>query len=597
MVFTLLPQQQAQAASFPDVSQYKDEITYLTDKKIINGYSNGTFGPDRNLTRLQAVTMILREKGITDFTAPNPNFTDMEPGKYGYAEVAKAVELGFIGGKTAANGSKFFDPSAPLTRGQMSKILAEGYKLTKTKDFSFTDVSANNGFKDHISALASQNITTGYGDGSFKPNQTLSRQHFAVFMARMLDDKFKPAPNMQVHSIDVGQGDSILVQTPNGKNMLIDGGTKGSGTKVVNFLKSKGVSSLDVVVATHPDADHIGGLIAVLNSFKVNQFIDSGKVHTTQTYYEMLQLIDDKNIPFKVAKTGDKINLDSLISATVLHADENAKSSNDASIVTRIVYGSVSFLLTGDAETAAESKMVSQYGNSLKSTYLKAGHHGSNSSSTTAFINAVKPTGTILSYGKDNSYGHPHAEVVKRLNAVNSKIYSTAQSGNITVTTDGKTHSVSAKQWTDNVTPKPQPKPEPKPEPKPDPGLEVKPGAPSQFNNCTEMRKYYPNGVKKGHPAYASKHDRDADGWACEPSDNGTVVIPKPEPPKPTPKPDPKPQPPKPDYGSGLYVKPGAPTSFKNCTELRKVYPQGVKRGHPAYATKHDRDKDGWACE
>ena len=305
--------------------------------------------------------------------------------------------------------------------------------------------------------------------------------------------------------------------------MLIDGGKKSDGDEVVAFLKSKGVSTLDVVVATYPDADHIGGLLAVLNNFKVNQFIDSGKAHTTQTYFDLLTLIDEKNIPFEVAETGDLINLDSLITTTVIHADDNASDSNDASIVTRVVYGSVSFLLTGDADAAIEEKIMAQ-GN-VKSTYLKAGHHGSNTSSSAAFINAVRPAGTVLSYGKDNSYGHPHSEVVQRLNAVGSKIYSTAQSGDITITTNGTTHSVSAKPWTGAVTPKPiepKPKPEPKPEPKPNPkpdlgsGLYVIPGAPTSFQNCTAMRKHYPDGVKSGHPAYASKHDRDKDGWACE---------------------------------------------------------------------------------
>lgn len=438
------------------------------------------------------------------------------------------MELGFISGKTNKDGSKYFDAAASLTRGQMAKILTVGYQLPKTKDVSFTDVQVGNGFKDYISTLATENITTGYLDGSFGPNNKLSRQHFAVFMARMLDDKFKPTPNMQVHFIDVGQGDSILIQSPSGKNMLVDGGTKGNGTKVVNFLKSKGVSKLDVVVATHPDADHIGGLISVLNNFKVGQFIASGKVHTTQTYLELLQLVDEKNIPFNVPKTGDKINLDSLLTTTILHADENASDTNDASIVTRVVYGSVSFLLTGDAGTSLESKIISQ-GN-VKSTYLKAGHHGFNSSSSSAFINAVKPAGTILSYGKDNSYGHPQADVVNRLNTVGSKIYSTAQSGDITVTTNGTAHGVSSKPWVDNVTPKPVPKPTPtpipvpKPTPKPVPtpkpdlgsGLYVIPGAPSTFQNCTAMKKYYPNGVKKGHAAYATKHDRDKDNWACE---------------------------------------------------------------------------------
>lgn len=182
------------ASKFADVTQYKDEINFLTEKKIITGYPDGTFKPEQNLTRLQAVRMILREKGITDFTAPDPGFTDIKLGDNGYEEVAKAVALGFIGGKTAIDGSKYFDASASLTRGQMSKILVEGYNLPKMKDIPFKDVRADNGYKDYISALASNNVTTGYLDDTFRPSLTISRQHFSVFMARMLDDKFKPKP-------------------------------------------------------------------------------------------------------------------------------------------------------------------------------------------------------------------------------------------------------------------------------------------------------------------------------------------------------------------------------------------------------------------
>lgn len=194
LLFSLLPKTEVKAAGFPDVTQYDAEITYLTDQKVINGYPDGTFKPARDLTRLQAVTMILREKGITNYAAPNPNFSDIKPGDYGYEVVAKAVQMGFISGKTNKDGSKFFDASASLTRGQMAKILVEGYALPKTKGVSFTDVQDSNTFKDYISVLATENITTGYADGSFDPNNTLSRQHFAVFMARMLEDRFKPAP-------------------------------------------------------------------------------------------------------------------------------------------------------------------------------------------------------------------------------------------------------------------------------------------------------------------------------------------------------------------------------------------------------------------
>lgn len=195
LVFAFLPQKQAQAAEFSDVTKYKQEIEYLAGKGIITGYEDGYFKPNAHLTRLQAVTMILREKGITDYTAADPGFTDLKKGNYGYDRVAKAVELGILSGKTANNGTAYFDAGAPLTRGQMAKILVQGYNLPKTGDVQFKDVSSTNGFKDDISILATEHITTGHLDGTFRPNAKLTREHFAVFMARLLNEDFKTEKN------------------------------------------------------------------------------------------------------------------------------------------------------------------------------------------------------------------------------------------------------------------------------------------------------------------------------------------------------------------------------------------------------------------
>lgn len=245
--------------------------------------------------------------------------------------------------------------------------------------------------------------------------------------------------DMRVHFIDVGQGDSILIESPNGKTMLVDGGVKGAGQEVVAYLKGLAVNKLDIVVATHPDADHIGGLIPVLNTVPIEQFYDSGKVHTSQTFEEMLTLVDEKNIPYHVPKTGDMLDFDKDLLVKVLNADEYAADNNDASIVLKITYGNVSFLLTGDAGVALEKEML-QY--DIRATVLKAGHHGSNTSSSMDFIQAVKPKVTILSYGQDNKYGHPHAEVMERLQAVDSKVYATAEAGTIIVSTDGVNYAV-----------------------------------------------------------------------------------------------------------------------------------------------------------
>ncbi|MGE6602807.1 MBL fold metallo-hydrolase [Lysinibacillus sp. FSL M8-0216] len=256
---------------------------------------------------------------------------------------------------------------------------------------------------------------------------------------------------MRVHFIDVGQGDSILIESPNGKTMLIDGGVKGAGQQVVSYLNELGVNKLDRVVATHPDADHIGGLIPVLQAIPIEQFYDSGKVHTSQTFEEMLMAIDEKNIPYYVPKTGDLIEFDKDVTVKVLNANEHATDNNDASIVLKVVYGNVSFLLTGDAGIALEKEMMQ---NDVTATILKAGHHGSNTSSSKEFIRAVKPEVTILSYGEDNKYGHPHAEVVDRLQAMGSNIYATAESGTIMVATDGVNYTVNGKEASRAVAPK-----------------------------------------------------------------------------------------------------------------------------------------------
>lgn len=445
------------AESFTDVEQYKEEIELLSSKGIIKGYPDGTFKPDNPIKRIQAVQMILREKGITNLDAPNPNLTDMKPGTYGYEEVAKAVSLGFIDGKTdPKTGEKYFDPNGTLTRGQMAKILSLAYALKGTSPLQFTDVPKGHWAYSFVSTLAANDITTGYPDGTFKPNNKLTRQHFAVFMARMLmDDGQDPAKELSAHFIDVGQGDSSLIVTPNGKNVLIDGGKKSAGEKVVSYLKAAGVSSIDLLVATHPDADHIGGLIDVLETFPVKSVLDSGKDHTSQTYIDYLSLIDEKDIPFNIAKTGESISVDPSVKIQVLNSSDNgASDNNEASVVLKITYNQIDFLYTGDAGVEAEEKMIGKF--NLDAEIFKVSHHGSDTGTSDEFLKEVTPTASILSYG-ENSYGHPTSEVVSKLRESGSSLYSTMDQGDIVVTTDGKAFNVSADPWEATVIPEPEP--------------------------------------------------------------------------------------------------------------------------------------------
>ena len=299
--------------------------------------------------------------------------------------------------------------------------------------------------------------------------------------------------------------------------MLVDGGPKSAGDDVVAFLKSQNIKVIDYVVATHPDADHIGGLIDVFAAFKVNDFVNSGKVHTTETYEELLTAAANEGSTYIEPTVGQFIDLDPALQVQVLHVNSEAEECNDSSIVLKVTYNKLTFLLTSDADTNIESQIASKF--NVQSAILKAGHHGSDTSTSLSFLQKVKPSVTILSYGNDNSYGHPVDDVVSSLRSVNSRIYSTAQSGTITITTDGSSYTVWAVEYRGSGNPS-------KSFDDQDTGTDiipnvptetdVIPNAPTTFKNCTEMRVYYPNGVSSEHPAYDKKHDRDGDLWACE---------------------------------------------------------------------------------
>ncbi|WP_455676057.1 ComEC/Rec2 family competence protein [Pradoshia sp.] len=244
--------------------------------------------------------------------------------------------------------------------------------------------------------------------------------------------------NLKVHFINVGQGDSALIQTPNGKNYLIDGGKKGQGKVVTAYLKKNGVKKLDAVIATHPDADHIGGLITVINSFKVSAVYAPKVSHTSQTYKDFLKAVKSKKLTIKTAKKGVKINTGtSAVSLSFIAPVKSyGKDLNNWSAVLLLKHNQKKFLFMGDAETQAENDMISQKVLS-KVDVLKVGHHGAKNTTSTAFLKKVSPKYAVISVGK-NSYGHPTSEVWNRLKARKMTIYRTDKSKNIVFTSTGK---------------------------------------------------------------------------------------------------------------------------------------------------------------
>lgn len=249
------------------------------------------------------------------------------------------------------------------------------------------------------------------------------------------------AGNLTVHFIDVGQGDSMLVRTGD-KNMLIDGGRRDAGPKLSSYLKSQGVTTIDVLVSTHPHADHIGGLLTILKEYPVKRVVDSGTVHPSQTYESYLKLIDQLDIPYTVGEAGQTIGLSPGVNVEVLAppASKNKGGINENSIVLKVTHGNVTFLLMGDAGITEEMYLMSS-GYDLKSDVYKVPHHGSRHSANVSFIYRVMPEVSVIEVGP-NKYGHPAPKTLAILKDAGSVIYSTDLNGNVVVTSDGRSFTV-----------------------------------------------------------------------------------------------------------------------------------------------------------
>lgn len=254
-----------------------------------------------------------------------------------------------------------------------------------------------------------------------------------------------PAPTargtLTVAFLDVGQGDSTLIRSPNGQIMLIDGGRSINlaNSVIIPQLQVWGATQVDVLIPTHPDADHISGLVGMLENYPVKLVALTGQVHSTQIYERLLTDIRDKNIEALQVRTGTVIPFDSAVRLDVLGPDDQAVQSDDtnnASIVIKLSHGAVSFLLTGDAEMS-ENQAIRGHGSDVHSTVLKLGHHGSRTSTNEDWLRAVQPQLGIISVGAGNSFGHPHPEVIAALNTVGVRYLRTDEHGTITITSDG----------------------------------------------------------------------------------------------------------------------------------------------------------------
>ena len=245
--------------------------------------------------------------------------------------------------------------------------------------------------------------------------------------------------NLRVHFLDVGQGDSIFIQTPDGVEVLIDGGSNGTVLRALAQQMSFFDRKIDMIVGTHPDSDHIGGLVDVLGRYEVDTILVTENISDTSTARRYFLAVDTEQAEVVYARTGQEFALGEFVKLVVLYPESAVADmeSNASSIVLQLVYGETEVMLTGDAPKRIEEYLVLTNGEHLQSDVLKLGHHGSRTSTSELFLQEVNPTHAVVSAEKDGRYGHPHVEVTDLLFNYGVETYSTAEEGTVTFESDG----------------------------------------------------------------------------------------------------------------------------------------------------------------
>lgn len=239
--------------------------------------------------------------------------------------------------------------------------------------------------------------------------------------------------------LDVGQGDALFIESPTGTQILIDAGPPRKILGALQKVMPPFDRSIDAIIITHPDQDHIGGFQDVLKNYKVGRVFDPGIISDSKTYQNLENEIQNKKISNLLARKGMKLYLGGGASLEILFPDQNVFDweTNEGSVVAKLIYGKNSILLTGDSPTKIERKIIAENSPEvLKSDILKLGHHSSRTSSSFEFLQAVNPEFALISVGKDNKYGHPHQEVLDLLNQIGTKIFRTDQNGTIILKCD-----------------------------------------------------------------------------------------------------------------------------------------------------------------
>ena len=296
-------------------------------------------------------------------------------------------------------------------------------------------------------------ILTGCGNSSTAASTNSKKNLTNPIKTQAVVDPTLTDGNLHIYVLNIGQADATLIQY-NGKNMLIDTGDADHRTTLVQQLRAHHVQEIDSIIITHPHGDHLGGMAALFNNFKINQIYDNGVEVNNGMYRNYLKNISAKGIPYKVLRNGDKITLgddlifDILAPTEPLFTKENTRKStsngitNNNSIVCKLTYHDFTMLFTGDAQKEAEKQLLSNHRGALKADILKVGHHGSKTSTSPAFVQAVSPQAATISCGAGNEYKFPHKPTLDTLQKHSVTVYRTDNDGTISIVSDGQSYNI-----------------------------------------------------------------------------------------------------------------------------------------------------------
>ncbi len=262
-----------------------------------------------------------------------------------------------------------------------------------------------------------------------------------ILLSQESQGKIEGVKGLEIYYFDVGQGDSIFIKTPYGQKILIDGGPDNTVIRRLSEVLPFYDKSIDIMISTHPHADHVTGLVEVLKRYKVGKVYYTGVLHTSADYLRWLELINEKDIEMQIVKDAFDLELGPDLKLEFLYplsdlTNQKVENLNNVSIINRLVYKNKSFLFTGDAEKEVEEELLQENFN-LQADILKAGHHGSKTASSEEFLQAVDPEITVIQCGKDNDFGHPHLRTIRNLEKLGIEIRRNDLESTITVLTDG----------------------------------------------------------------------------------------------------------------------------------------------------------------